>query len=77
MKGAGINRHATSKVKNELKSFLGILNYMGKFSSMTAEACETLQKLTSAKAEWPWNKMYQDLYDKAKMIIKRCMYEVL
>ena len=46
----------------------GILNYLSKFSPVTAEACEPLQKLTSVKADWDQNRMYQDLYHKPKMI---------
>ena len=67
--------------KNELQSFLGILNYLSKFSPMTAEICKLLQKLMLAKAEWMWNGMYQDLYCKDKKIIKQdtCMkfYDIL
>ena len=42
---------------------------------MTSEVCEPLQKLTLVKADWEWNGMYQDLYDRAKKIIKKeaCM----
>ena len=49
----GIDRHATSKSKNELKSFLGILTYMSQFSTVTAEVCEALWKLTSVKYNVP------------------------
>ena len=37
---------------------------------MAARVCKP-----SVKAEWLWNKMFQDLYDKAKKIIKQdaCM----
>ena len=38
---------------------------------MTAEVYETLRKLTLVKAEWPWNGMYQELYNKAMKIIKQ------
>ena len=43
--------------------------------SWTDDVCEALQKLTSVKADLEWNKVYQDLYDKAKKIIKKdtCM----
>ena len=61
--------------KRELQSFLGILNCLSKFSPVTAEVCEPLRKVTSVKADWKWNKMYKDLYDKAQKIIKtdKCM----
>ena len=37
--------------------------------------CESLRKMTSAKAEWMWNTTYQNIFDKAKAIIKEdaCM----
>ena len=64
-----------SKSKKELQSFLGILNYLSKFSPMTAEVYEPLQKYTSVMAEWSLNRMYKDLYNKAKKIIMQdtCM----
>ena len=56
------------KCKKEFQSFLGIINYFSTFTPMTAEVCEPLWKLTSAKTEWSWNSMYQDLYEKAKNV---------
>ena len=63
------------KLIKEFQSFLGILNYLSKFSPVTAEVCEQLGKLTMIKAEWPWDRMYQDLYDKAKKLATKdaCM----
>ena len=46
------NGHAPTKDKEELQSFLSILNYLGKFSSINAEVCEPLCKLTAVKADW-------------------------
>ena len=45
--------------KKELQAFLGIINYLGKFSPGTAEVCDLLQKLASSKATWTWNASYQ------------------
>ena len=61
--------------KKELQSFFGILNYLSTFSPVTAEVCKPLWKLMSGKADWEWNRMCQNLYDKAKKIIKKdaCM----
>ena len=58
------------KNKNELQAFLGIINYLGKFSPDTAEVCKLLCKLTSCKMRWTWNASYQQMFDKAKSIIK-------
>ena len=42
---------------------------------MTAKVNKLLKKLAYSKAEWSWNRMYQDLYNKAKGTIKQdaCM----
>ena len=58
------------KSRKELQSFLGTINYLGKFSLATTEVCELL-----IKAEWSWNGTNQNLYDKAKRMITRdaCM----
>ena len=58
------------KNKKELQAFLGIINYLCKFSPGTAEVCKPLQKLTSCKTMWTWNASYQQLFDNAKSIIK-------
>ena len=58
------------KNKKELQAFLGIINYLGKFSPGTAEVCKLLHKLTSCKMMWTWNASYQQLFDNAKSIIK-------
>ena len=56
--------------KKELQAFLGIINYLGKFSPSTANVCDPLQKLTSSRAVWMWNASYHALYDKTKSLIK-------
>ena len=58
------------KNKRELQAFLGIINYLGKFSPGMVEVCEPLWKLTSSKATWTWNISYQQLFEKAKSLIK-------
>ena len=47
-----------------------IINYLGKFSPGTAEVCQPLQKLISRKMRWTWNASYQQLFAKAKSLIK-------
>ena len=49
----------TPKNKKELQAFLGIINYLSKFSPDLAEACKPLRKLTSSKAMWTWDALYQ------------------
>ena len=38
--------------KRELQTFMGIINYLSKFSPGTAEVCDPLQKLISSKVTW-------------------------
>ena len=56
--------------KKELQAFLGIINYLGKFSPGTANVCDPLHKLTSSMVTWTWNASYQALFNKAKSLIK-------
>ena len=58
------------KNKRELQTFLGIINYLGKFSPGMVEVYEPLQKLTSSKMTWPCNTSYQQMFAKAKSLIK-------
>ena len=60
--------------KKDLQTFLGIINYLGKFSPGTADVCDPLHKLTSSKVIWTWNTSYQSLFNKAKLLIKFDMY---
>ena len=61
--------------KKELLAFLGITNYLNKFSTSTASECESLRQLTLRKIERTWNATYQKLFNKTISIIKEdaCM----
>ena len=56
--------------KKEFQAFLGIINYLSKFSPGTADVCEPLCKLMSRKVTWTWNASYQSLFNRAKLLIK-------
>ena len=47
------------KNKKEQQTFLGIINYLSKFSHDTSEVCEPLGKLMLSKATWTWDASYQ------------------
>ena len=47
------------KNKKELQAFLGIINYLSKFSPDILEVCEPLRKLMSSKVMWTWVASYQ------------------
>ena len=70
----GLTKMPALKNKKELQAFLGIINYLGKFSPGTVEVCKPLCKLTSCKMMWTWNASYQQLFDNAKSIIKADVY---
>ena len=59
--------------KNELQAFLGIINYLVKFSPGTTDVCDPLCKPTSSKVIWTWNVLYQALLNKAELLIKSDM----
>ena len=58
------------KNKKELQAFLGIINCLNKFFPGMPEVCKPLRKLTSSKMTWTWNASYQQLFNKAKSLIK-------
>ena len=59
--------------KKELQAFLGIINYLGKFSPGMSEVCKPLRKLTLSKTTWTWNASYQQWFQKAKLLSKAKM----
>ena len=58
------------KNKKELQAFLGIINYLSKFSPCMSEVCKPLRKLMSSKAMWTWDASYQQRFEKGKLLIK-------
>ena len=65
-----LDKMPAPKNKRELQAFLGIINYLGKFSPGMSEVCKPLRKLTSSKMMWTWNASYQQFLEKAKVLIK-------
>ena len=63
-------QHKTTK---KLQAFLGIINYLSKFSSGTADVCDPLCKLMLSKVTWTWNASYQSLFNRVKLLIKSDM----
>ena len=63
------------KSKKELQAFLGIINYLRKFSPDMSVVCKPLRKLMSSKATWTWDTSYQQRFEKAKSLItaEMCM----
>ena len=70
MKAKTLTDMPPPKTKKEVQAFHSKINYLGKFSPSMVDVCELLRKLMSAKIEWTWNGTYQNMFEKAKVIIK-------
>ena len=70
MKDQSSDQNASTQKKKELQAFLGIINYLSKFSPYMSEVCKPLRKLMSNKATWTWDASYQQQFKKAKLLIK-------
>lgn len=53
----------------ELKSFLGLLNYYGKFLPNLSSELSPLYQLLQHNVQWNWNKKCQEVFEKAKTMI--------
>lgn len=51
---------------SELKSFIGLINFYGKFVKAFADICEPLYRLTRSDEPWSWTKQCQDAFEKVK-----------
>ena len=62
---------APPRTNKDLHSSLGIMNYLSQFSPAAVEICKSLCNLISVKMGQPWNKSYQDMFERAKDSAKR------
>ena len=53
------------KVK-AVQCILGFVNYLAKFVPHLPDECEPLQRLTDKDADWAWEKLHQDAFDRVK-----------
>ena len=53
----------------ELRSFLGLLNYYGRFLPMISTVLQPLNNLLSSKVKWKWTTECEDSFQKAKDLI--------
>ena len=67
-------RNAITQIKKGATILLGIMKHLSKYSPTTYKICELLRRLASAISECTWNKAYQDVYNKAKALIKEDAY---
>lgn len=54
----------------ELKSFLGLLNYYGKFIPNLASLFSPLYRLLKATSPWSWTSLHSDTFRKAKELLQ-------
>ncbi len=54
----------------ELKSFLGMINFYGKFLSNLASTLEPLHKLLRKDIHWTWGRPQQEAYAAAKTLLQ-------
>ncbi len=64
-----IRNMPTPRNKEELESFLGMMNYLSQFIPHFALKTETLRGLVKAKSPWTWDETYQTCYDELKNAI--------
>ena len=57
-----IQRAATPQSTTELKVFLGLMNYYGKFIPNLATILHPLDKLLSSSVKWEWTKEREDAF---------------
>ena len=56
---------------NELKTFLGMINYLGKFLPNLSKETEPLRELEKKTVEWHWNKVHEEAVRKIKNLISK------
>jgi len=59
------------KNKEELRSFLGLVTYVGRFLPDLADTTEPLRKLLKADEKFLWNQQEQQAFDKLKIGVSR------
>lgn len=52
--------------RSEFKSFLGILNFYGKFMTKLSSTLEPRQELLRKNTSWKWRTKQQEAFEKAK-----------
>ena len=61
-----IHRAPMAKNISELRSYLGLVNYYGKFMPNLSQMLEPLNTLLKKGARWTWGKEQQEAFDQTK-----------
>ena len=61
-KTAAISKMASPKSTTELRRFMGMVNYLGKFSPRIAEQSKPMRELLSCKRTWNWRPAQKEAF---------------
>ena len=67
-----ITKAPSPKNVTELRAFLGLINYYGKFLSHLSTTVAPLHKLLAKGSKWEWDKSQQEAFDKVKLQLASC-----
>ena len=59
--------------KSELKTFLGMINYLQQFIPRLSEHTMLLRQLEKKDVHFAWGAPYQECFDHIKGLVKQCM----
>ncbi|VDI32041.1 Hypothetical predicted protein [Mytilus galloprovincialis] len=60
------------KTASEVRSFLGLVNYCGRYIPDFSTVSAPLRELTRAKTKWIWSSRHQDAFDELKRVVSKC-----
>ena len=66
------NLHGRAKLQNELQSFVGMINYLPKFSARLSKPSEPIRELSKEKVPFNWGPEHQEAFN----VIKKEMAKV-
>ena len=62
------------KTKHELQSFLGMINYISKYTPEAPQVCKPLCELISIQSDYNWHQHHTDTFNKAKTLVNKDCY---
>jgi len=66
---SSINRYPTPTCIKDLRSFLGLINYLNRFIPHLATECEELRKLTRSNTTWRWTVTEEACFQRLKKVV--------
>ena len=66
--------------KLEARRFIGMVNYLSKFSNLISEYCTPIYAVTGSKSEWYWGVKQQEGFEKIKKLLTKapilCAFDI-